>query len=200
MPSADDPTLFHGDEHPVPIPVGLIDPDPFQSRSRTDAQSLADLAGNVPQRGLLEPVRVRPSRTDAGRFWAYIGYRRVQAYQDLEKREPGHWSEIPCYVAEKSDEEALQDSLSENIHRQELSALEQGTAILRLVEMRSITQKDLAGALHMDYSYIRGVVAGTRSAHTCPELLAADAEKPLPARLVKSLPPEPALLQWLQEE
>ncbi|HTE19293.1 MAG TPA: ParB/RepB/Spo0J family partition protein [Armatimonadota bacterium] len=190
-----------GSEELRELPVDQIDPDPWQSRTRPEEPvALAGLAENIAAQGVLEPVRVRPSQTHPGRWWAYAGYRRVRAQQELRQREPGRWESIGCLVSpDKGDAEALLDSLAENIQRQDLSAVEMGAALLRLWEARGGTQEALAVPAGMHPGYVRTLIAGARIVQRCPELVAADREKPLPARLLKALPSDPELLRKIAE-
>jgi ParB/RepB/Spo0J family partition protein len=183
------------------IPVDLIDADPWQSRTREEeAASLAGLAENIASQGMLEPVRVRPSRTHPGRWWCYAGFRRAAAQKELRKQDPERWAAIPCLVSpHKEDAEALLDSLSENVQRRELTALEVGAALLRLWEVGSSTQEQLAASAGLHPGYVRNLIAGARIALACPELVAVDREKPLPARLLKALPSDPELLRKIAE-
>lgn len=177
---------------PQLILVQLIDPDPFQSRLRDDPLALGELTANIAARGLLEPIRVRPSREDPERYWVYAGGRRTKAFAALAAEDPERWRWIPAYIdAEKTDDAALTDSLSENLHRADLTAVEKGRAMLRLLELRGWDVEQLAAHLDRHHDHIGSLVAKTRLVLNSPELLQADAEKPYPARLLRSLPKEP---------
>ena len=128
-----------------------------------------------------------------GRYWVYAGGRRVQAFQALRERVGEAWATIAGYVSEKSDREAALESLSENVHRQSLTPVEQGRAMLRLMEGEGWTQKELAAHLQLDYSYVRKLVSGTRHVLASAELRALDCARPLTFGLLALLPSEPEL-------
>lgn len=130
---------------PQDIDVQLIDPDPCQSRTRQDPVALAALVESIARRGLLEPVWLRRSRKDPERYWAYAGGRRVQAFQELCKQDPVRWARIPAYMdPDREDSDALDTSLAENLHRSDLTALEQGRGMLRLMQLKGWNQEQLA--------------------------------------------------------
>src|SRR5262249_45684356 len=72
------------------VPVALIDHDPEQPRKTMDRDTIAELAANIREHGLQQPIHVRPG--PAGRFTEMIGARRLEAVKLLG------WEEIPAFV------------------------------------------------------------------------------------------------------
>jgi ParB family chromosome partitioning protein len=117
------------------LPVELIHPNPKQPRRRFDEQSLEALAGSLGERGVLQPVLVRP-RT-GGSFELVAGERRWRAAQIAGLRS------IPAIVREREDAEALEAALVENMAREDLNPIEEARACAALVEELGLTREDV---------------------------------------------------------
>jgi ParB family chromosome partitioning protein len=117
------------------LPVELIAPNPKQPRRRFDEDALRGLAGSVRERGVLQPVLVRP--TADGRFVLIAGERRWRAARmaGLET--------IPAVVRERADAEALELALIENMAREDLSPVEAARACAALVDELGLTREDV---------------------------------------------------------
>jgi ParB family chromosome partitioning protein len=117
------------------VPVDLVDPNPRQPRSAFDDDSLQGLAESVKERGVLQPVLVRP--LPGGRYELIAGERRWRAAQlaGLE--------EVPALVRERADAEALEVALIENMAREDLNPVEEARACAALVEELGLTREDV---------------------------------------------------------
>ncbi len=128
-----------GEEQPVlvEIPVADVVPNPLQPRVHFDEESLAELAASIAQLGVLQPVLVR--RLDAdGRYQLIAGERRWRA-----ARRAGLVS-VPAVVRQSEDVRAVEQALVENLHRQDLTALEEAAAYQQLIEDFDLTHDDIA--------------------------------------------------------
>jgi ParB family transcriptional regulator, chromosome partitioning protein len=124
-----------GGEQLRELPVELIAPNPKQPRRRFDEESLQALAGSLGDRGVLQPVLVRPKA--GGSFELVAGERRWRA-----ARIAGLQS-IPAIVREREDAEALEAALVENMAREDLSPIEEARACAALVEELGLTREDV---------------------------------------------------------
>jgi ParB family chromosome partitioning protein len=117
------------------LPVGRIAPNPRQPRRRFDEEGLAALAASLGERGMLQPVLVRP-RT-GGVYELVAGERRWRAARmaGLET--------IPALVRARADGEALEAALIENMAREDLNPVEEARACLALVEELGLTREDV---------------------------------------------------------
>jgi ParB family chromosome partitioning protein len=117
------------------LPVELIAPAPNQPRRRFDEESLNGLAQSLRERGVLQPVLVRPR--PGGRFELIAGERRWRAAQiaGLET--------IPALVRERDDAVALELALIENMAREDLSPVEEARACAALVEELELRHEDV---------------------------------------------------------
>ncbi len=162
------------------IPVSAIAPNPRQPRQIFDEESLAELAASIRVVGLLQPVVVRRAATD--RYEIVMGERRWRACQLAEL------SAIPAIVRDTADDDMLRDALIENLHRQQLNALEEAAAYQQLLDDFAATHEDLARRIGRSRPHItntirllnlppgvqRRVAAGVLSAGHARALLAVD--------------------------
>jgi ParB family chromosome partitioning protein len=117
------------------LPLELIVPSPSQPRREFDEQALHALAGSLGERGVLQPVLVRPR--PGGTYELVAGERRWRAARiaGLES--------IPALVREREDAVALELALIENMAREDLSPIEEARACAALVEELGLTREDV---------------------------------------------------------
>jgi ParB family chromosome partitioning protein len=115
------------------LPVDLIVPNSKQPRRAFDEAALEGLAGSLRERGVLQPVLVRPIA--GGTYELVAGERRWRAAQlaGLES--------IPAIVRERDDAEALETALVENMAREDLNPVEEARACAALVEELGLTRE-----------------------------------------------------------
>ena len=115
------------------IPVELIVPNPKQPRRAFDEGALEALAGSLRERGVLQPVLVRP--VAGGTYELVAGERRWRAAQlaGLET--------VPALVRDRDDAEALEAALIENMAREDLNPVEEARACAALVEELGLTRE-----------------------------------------------------------
>ncbi len=117
------------------LPVELISPNPKQPRRRFDQDSLQALAGSLGERGVLQPVLVRPR--PGGSYELVAGERRWRAARIAGLQN------IPAIVREREDAEALEAALVENMAREDLNPIEEARACAALVEELGLTREDV---------------------------------------------------------
>ena len=117
------------------LPVELISPNPRQPRQSFDEAGLLALADSLRERGLLQPVLVRPR--SGGTYELIAGERRWRAAQlaGLER--------VPALVSPREDAEALEVALIENMAREDLNPVEEARACAALVEELGLTREDV---------------------------------------------------------
>ncbi|MBB3693864.1 ParB/RepB/Spo0J family partition protein [Sphingomonas sp. BK580] len=131
------------------IPVSAIAPHPEQPRRHFDEAALDELAASIAERGVIQPIIVRPHGHD---YQIVAGERRWRAAQRARLHE------VPVVVREYSDSETLQIALLENIQRQDLNAIEEARAYQRLIDEFGHTQDALARAVHKSRSHVANLL------------------------------------------
>ena len=137
IPQAEQPGTVGTEGRPTltEIALGDITPNPNQPRVHFDEESLSELAASIAQIGVLQPILVRA--TDDG-FQLIAGERRWRA----AKR--AGLTTVPAVVRVSDDISAVEEALVENLHRQDLTALEEAAAYLQLIEDFKLTHEDVA--------------------------------------------------------
>ena len=118
------------------IPVAAIQPNRFQPRRHFDEAGLGELADSIREVGLLQPVLVRADAE--GGYELIAGERRWRA-----ARRVGLQS-IPALVRNTDDPSSLEHALVENLHRDDLNALEEAAAYQQLIEDFGLTHEQVA--------------------------------------------------------
>jgi ParB family transcriptional regulator, chromosome partitioning protein len=130
---SDEPAAEEGDLRHVP--VDLISPNPRQPRRSFDQTSLQGLAESVRERGILQPVLVRP--VPGGTYELVAGERRWRAAQ------LAGLDAVPALVRPRDDSAALEAALIENMAREDLNPVEEARACAALVEELGLTREDV---------------------------------------------------------
>lgn len=118
------------------IAVSDIAPNPHQPREQFDEDALVGLAESIRELGVLQPVLVR--MLDGGRYELIAGERRWRASQRAGL------TTIPAIIRSIDDRTSLEHAVVENLHRQDLNALEEAAAYQQLIEDFSFTQEQVA--------------------------------------------------------
>lgn len=128
------------------VPLSTVEPDPHQPRSTMG--DLDELVASIREKGVLEPILVRPrpapedERAPAGVLYRIIsGERRFRAAQ-----EAGLY-ELPVIEMDVSDEEALEIALIENLQRKDLTPFEEAEGYRLLAESHGYTHEEIASAV-----------------------------------------------------
>src|SRR5665213_770867 len=120
---------------PLQVDIDLIDPSPYQPRTRFAEAGLEELAQSIRTSGIIQPLVVRKV---GARYQLIAGERRWRASQRAQLLR------VPVVLREVSNEEALELTLVENIQREDLNPIEQARAFDRLMEEFHLTQDDVA--------------------------------------------------------
>ena len=114
----------------------LIEPSPLNPRKTIDEEGIRELADNILQHGLLQPITVRTIEADSkdpvGHFEIVCGERRFRAFKLNLERVPGYTKKIPCIVREMSDADALDAMITENLQRKDVDPIEEAFAFGQL--------------------------------------------------------------------
>ncbi|MGN6498612.1 MAG: ParB/RepB/Spo0J family partition protein [Tsuneonella sp.] len=128
------------------LSVAAIEPLPGQPRKHFDEGALAELAASIAQRGVIQPIIVRP--LSGGRYQLVAGERRWRAAQKARLHE------IPALVRTLEEREVLALALIENIQREDLNPVEEGRAYQRLADDEGMTQAEIAELVDKSRSHV----------------------------------------------
>jgi ParB family chromosome partitioning protein len=115
------------------ISIEKIDPNPNQPRS--ELGSIDDLRASIKEKGVLEPILVRPKE---GRYEIIAGERRFRASREIGLEE------LPCIEMHVEDNEAMEISLIENLQRKDLDVFEEADGLKSLTEIYDYNHDEIA--------------------------------------------------------
>jgi ParB family chromosome partitioning protein len=141
------------------LPVAFLKPNRFQPRKTFAQDELTDLANSIREKGVLQPILVRPITGEANAFEIVAGERRWRAAQLAKLHD------VPVVVRELSDSESLELAIIENVQRADLNAIEEAAAYHELMDRFGYTQEKLA----QDVGKSRSHVANTLRLLKLPE-------------------------------
>lgn len=130
------------------ISIDLLEPGPFQPRTRMAPGAMAELVDSIKSRGILQPLLARHHPREPERFQIIAGERRWRAAQQAGLHD------VPVLVRNLADSEAMAASLVENLQRQDLNAIEEAEGYKRLLEEFGLTQEQLGAAVGKSRSHI----------------------------------------------
>jgi len=128
------------------IEISKIETNPFQPRTTFDEMMLRELSESIKLQGIIQPITVR--KMGYGKYQIIAGERRFRASQ------MAGLVRIPTFIRIANDEEMLELALIENIHRENLNALEIAISYQRLIDEINLTQEKLSEKLGKSRSSI----------------------------------------------
>ena len=131
------------------VDIVHIVPNPYQPRDRFDEESLAALAESISEVGVIQPIIVRQATEG---YEIIAGERRWRAAQRAGLRS------IPTLVRSADDKGTLEAAVVENVHRQDLNALEEAAAYRQLMDDFGLTQEEVASRVGRSRSAVANTV------------------------------------------
>ena len=145
-----DEAALGADEDRRTVPLAALKPGRFNPRRSFSEAQLEELAASIRERGLVQPIVVRPSSGDA--YEIVAGERRWRAAQ-LAKL-----PDVPVIVRTLNDQEAVEIAIIENVQREDLNAIEEGEGYRLLIEGHDYTQEDLARIVGKSRSHLANTI------------------------------------------
>lgn len=130
------------------IPLSAIAPSTLNPRKQTNTSELESLAASVIQKGVLEPVLLRPIPKKNGYEYEMVCGSRRFAAAALAKKDT-----IPAVVREMTDQEAMEAQIVENLHRADLHYLDEAQGFQALLD-RGQSQEDIAAKVGKPLGYV----------------------------------------------
>jgi len=134
------------------VTLDLLEPNPDQPRRQFSDEALQELAASIREKGVIQPLIVRPSKRTEGRFEIVAGERRWRACQMAQTHE------VPVIVRDLDDIEVLEIAIIENIQRADLNAVEEAMGYRQLMDRFGHTQDKVAEALGKSRSHIANLL------------------------------------------
>ena len=118
------------------IDIDLIETNPFQPRTEFDETALRELAQSIKEQGVIQPVTVRKL--------GYNKYQLISGERRLRASKMAGLHKIPAFIRVANDEQMLELALIENIHRENLNAIEVAISYQRLIDECNLTQEEVS--------------------------------------------------------
>ncbi len=134
------------------LPVDVLEPSPFQPRQEMDPSALQELADSIAQRGILQPLLVRPTPGRPDHYQIIAGERRWRAAQRVALHE------VPVLIRPLSDSDAMAAGLVENLQREDLNTIEEAEGYKRLLEEFNLSQDKLGEAVGKSRAHIGNII------------------------------------------
>lgn len=134
------------------VPLDLLEPNPDQPRRQFSEDALKELADSIREKGVIQPLIVRPSKKVEGRYEIVAGERRWRASQLAQQHE------VPVILRELDDTEVLEIAIIENIQRADLNPVEEAMGYRQLMDRFGHTQDKVAEALGKSRSHIANLL------------------------------------------
>ncbi|MEM8796156.1 MAG: ParB/RepB/Spo0J family partition protein [Pseudomonadota bacterium] len=135
------------------VPIEFLTPNPRNPRKEFAADELSDLASSIKERGIFQPVIVRPDpEGHDDRFEIIAGERRWRAAQMAGLHE------VPVLIHRVSDQEALEIAIIENVQRADLNAIEEALGYDQLAREYGYSQNELADVIGKSRSHVANMM------------------------------------------
>ena len=121
---------------------------PYQPRESFNETKLDELANSIRKQGVIQPVAVRPKKSELGKYEIIAGERRWLAAQKAGLHE------IPVTILDLSDVESLEVAIVENIQRDDLNAIEEAKGYKRLIEEFNYDHESVSKLMSKSRSHV----------------------------------------------
>lgn len=127
------------------IELNKVIANPYQPRHYFDEKGIEELAKSIEENGLIQPISVRERM---GHYEIIVGERRFRALQKLG------YDTVEAYVLDEDESGSMNKALIENVQRENLSAIEEARAYLKIMQYQNVTQNELAKMMGKSQSTI----------------------------------------------
>ena len=134
------------------LPIERVHPNPDQPRRDFSREDLEDLATSIAEKGIIQPLIVRPDPNRSGDYQIVAGERRWRAAQIAKLHR------VPVLIRELDDMAVLEIAIIENVQRADLNAVEEALGYRQLMEKFGHTQERMSAALGKSRSHIANIL------------------------------------------
>lgn len=132
------------------IDIKLIDDDPiWNCRGKIGLADIDDLLDDIPKRGLMQPIVVRPMVNGDKQYRVIAGFRRLKALRTMD------WEKAPCIVRECTDQDAVWMNFAENLKRKDLDFIQEGEGLYRVLNNFPMPIPELAERVGQSQRWVR---------------------------------------------
>jgi ParB family chromosome partitioning protein len=130
------------------VPIEFLTANPNNPRKSFDGEELDSLVASIKEKGIVQPIIVRPVAGDGRHYEIIAGERRWRAAQRAGLHD------VPVAVHEATDKEALELAIVENVQRADLNPIEEAAGYQQLMDAFGYSQNDIAGSIGKSRSHI----------------------------------------------
>ncbi len=130
------------------LKIDEIISNPYQPRKTFDDEKLNDLTNSIKERGIIQPIVVRPSKSQNEKFEIIAGERRWLAAKKA------NLDSVPVVILNVDDEKSLEFAIVENVQRQDLNPIEEAKGYQKLIDEFNYNQEKLSKFIGKSRSYI----------------------------------------------
>ena len=178
---------------PRTAPLSDLAPNPDQPRRHFADADIESLAASIAEKGLLQPILVRPSPKGAG--WEIVaGERRWRAAQRAQLHD------VPILVRELDDAETLEVAIVENVQRVDLDPVEEAEGYAALIDRHGYTQERLATTVSKSRSHVANALRLLKLPQSVRDRLASGGLTAGHARALVGHPQAEALAARIEKE
>ena len=176
------------------VPLSSLRASRFNPRRNFSEAQLAELASSIGERGLVQPLVVRPLGGSGDRYEIVAGERRWRAAQRAKLHE------VPVVIRALSDQEAIEIAIIENVQREDLNSIEEGEGYHLLMQGHGYTQEDLAKVIGKSRSHLANTLRLLKLPKSVQDLVREGALSAGHARALIGLPNAAALAARIVKE
>jgi len=176
------------------VAIEFVRANPRNPRKSFDEEELEDLAASIKEKGILQPILVRPMPQLADVYEIIAGERRWRAAQKAGLED------VPVIIIEADDKQALELSIIENVQRTDLNPLEEAMGYERLSEEFQYTQTDLAKVIGKSRSHVTNTLRLLKLPERTKTLVAEGKVSSSHARALLALPQPDVLAERIVNE
>ena len=110
------------------VPIKDLSRNKFQPRKNFNKESLEELTNSIKEQGVIQPIVVRPDKSNEGKYEIIAGERRWLASQNAGLHE------VPVFILDVDDIKSLEFAIVENVQRQDLNPIEEAKGYLKLID------------------------------------------------------------------
>ncbi len=165
-------------EEIVELNIDELRSNPYQPRQVFDEDALNELAASIKEHGVFQPIIVKKS---------IKGYEIIAGERRCKASKLVGLTKIPAIVREFDDTEMMEIALLENLQRENLNAIEEATAYVKIMEAKNLTHEELAKVLGKSQSYVTNTIGLLRLPSEIKKLVSNDKISMTHARILSKM-------------